>query len=592
QLSDSVAKLPNNKSKNRYANIYSCMWKIWINVVFLTDDHSRVKLQTDGNESDYINAGYIDSYEGARTFIASQGPKSDTVKDFWKMIWETNSKVIVMLTNLMENGKAKCEQYWPEPGCTLRCGSFEIQLREENEKDSYITRTLLVANEDADYKPRSISQLHFTTWPDHGVPSSTTGFLRFYHHVKEVMETVSGAPVTVHCSAGVGRTGTLIGFDILMAEMKKHKSVNVLETVVNMRKDRTLMVQTLEQYIFLHKLLVEVHLFGSTDFKATEINQKIEEMKRCRNKHGMNGFQVEFQNLELIGPIDVANEIAAQSCNAKFNRFPGILPYDHSRVKVQIDGNESDYINAGYIDSYEGARTFIASQGPKPDTVKDFWKMIWETNSKVIVMLTNLMEKNKVRLIQAVAKYKQHNVCTLQLMKKANMVCWFKIMAKCEQYWPEPGCTLRCGSFEIQLREENEKDSYITRTFIVSQSNQSHKPRSISQLHFTTWPDHGVPSSTTGFLRFYHHVKEVMETVSGTPVTVHCSDGAGRTGVLISVANLVERIKSENKLDVFRTVKDLRDMRPKMVTSEAQYRFIYEVCRKFVEGFATYDNFK
>uniref|UniRef100_H2ZAR3 Tyrosine-protein phosphatase non-receptor type 20 n=1 Tax=Ciona savignyi TaxID=51511 RepID=H2ZAR3_CIOSA len=534
-----------NKSKNRYANIYSY-------------DHSRVKLQTDGNESDYINAGYIDSYEGARTFIASQGPKSDTVKDFWKMIWETNSKVIVMLTNLMENGKAKCEQYWPEPGCTLRCGSFEIQLREENEKDSYITRTLLVANEDADYKPRSISQLHFTTWPDHGVPSSTTGFLRFYHHVKEVMETVSGAPVTVHCSAGVGRTGTLIGFDILMAEMKKHKSVNVLETVVNMRKDRTLMVQTLEQYIFLHKLLVEVHLFGSTDFKATEINQKIEEMKSCEPAYTgtlcENGLK--FSILETT-ESQLSDSVAKLPNNKSKNRYANIYSYDHSRVKVQIDGNESDYINAGYIDSYEGARTFIASQGPKPDTVKDFWKMIWETNSKVIVMLTNLMEKNK---------------------------------AKCEQYWPEPGCTLRCGSFEIQLREENEKDSYITRTFIVSQSNQSHKPRSISQLHFTTWPDHGVPSSTTGFLRFYHHVKEVMETVSGTPVTVHCSDGAGRTGVLISVANLVERIKSENKLDVFRTVKDLRDMRPKMVTSEAQYRFIYEVCRKFVEGFATYDN--
>uniref|UniRef100_H2ZAR9 protein-tyrosine-phosphatase n=1 Tax=Ciona savignyi TaxID=51511 RepID=H2ZAR9_CIOSA len=484
---------------------------------------------------------------------------------------ETNSKVIVMLTNLMENGKAKCEQYWPEPGCTLRCGSFEIQLREENEKDSYITRTLLVANEDADYKPRSISQLHFTTWPDHGVPSSTTGFLRFYHHVKEVMETVSGAPVTVHCSAGVGRTGTLIGFDILMAEMKKHKSVNVLETVVNMRKDRTLMVQTLEQYIFLHKLLVEVHLFGSTDFKATEINQKIEEMKRCRNKHGMNGFQVEFQNLELIGPIDVANEIAAQSCNAKFNRFPGILPYDRARLILPpIDQyQESAYYNGSMVTECPGFNgSVIAAQAPTPEQIEEFWHAVWYYDVTTIVMLTNLQENGKVKT----------------------------------QYWPiYAGQTDRHGAISVELKHESDNiKSVIQRTILITQTDirdnntimsQDMTEKQVTQLHFQDWHENGPNPSADSILDL---VRTLQETQTGNQgkVLVHCNDGAGRTGVLISVANLVERIKSENRIDVFRTVKDLRDMRPKMVTSEAQYQFIYEVCSKFVEGFATYDNFK
>uniref|UniRef100_H2ZB41 protein-tyrosine-phosphatase n=1 Tax=Ciona savignyi TaxID=51511 RepID=H2ZB41_CIOSA len=543
QLSDSVAKMPENKSKNRYANIYSY-------------DHSRVKLQTDGNVSDYINAGYIDSYEGSRTFIASQGPKPDTVKDFWKMIWETNSKVIVMLTNLMEKNKAKCEQYWPEPGCTLRCGSFEIQLREENEKDSYITRTLLVSNGHA--VTRSISQLHFTTWPDHGVPSSTTGFLRFYHHVKEVMETVSGTPVTVHCSAGVGRTGTLIGFDILMAEMKKHKSVNVLETVVNMRKDRTLMVQTLEQYIFLHKLLVEVHLFGSTDFKATEINQKIQEMS-SKKKH-LNGFQHEFKNLETIYPIDDSNEIASKPSNVNLNRFPGILPYDRARLILPpIHQNQPPaYYNGSMITGCPGFNgSVIAAQAPLPQHIPEFWHAVWYCDVTTIVMLTNLEDQEQVQSAQ---------------------------------YWPMyAGQTDRHGAISVELQHESDNiKSVIQRTILISQDMTE---KQVTQLHFQDWHENGPNPSADSILDL---VRTLQETQTGNQgkVLVHCNDGAGRTGVLISVANLVERIKSENRIDVFRTVKDLRDMRPKMVTSEAQYQFIYKVCRKFVEGFATYDNFK
>lgn len=241
---------PENKAKNRYKNI-------------LPFDHSRVVLRGgDPNVvgSDYINANFVgpSDTETSKRYIAAQGCLPSTVEDFWKMVFQENSRIIVMTTKEVERGRNKCTRYWSDPDTTKDVGPYHVRHTKETEYTEYALREFELTSED-DPIPRTIYQFHYTGWPDHGVPKDPSPVLHILHEVNSRQQSIPMAgPVIVHCSAGIGRTGTFIVIDNLVNMIKEQGldcEIDISKSIQNVRAQRSGMVQTEAQYEFIYKAI-------------------------------------------------------------------------------------------------------------------------------------------------------------------------------------------------------------------------------------------------------------------------------------------------------------------------------------------------
>lgn len=233
------------KPLNRYTNI-------------LAYDDTRVKI-SDRGHGDYINANHINKTIGSRRFwyIATQGPLAKTVPDFWQMVWEQNSRVIVMLASLVENGTPKCECYWPkvegEDGAQSY-GDYSTVLLSSQSFESFVMRAIQLRDVTTGEK-RVVWQLHYTAWPDHGEPRSPAALLAFLAKVAEARKHAPiavNSPVVVHCSAGVGRTGVLILVELLLAQLAAGELPAPAALLSELREQRAALVQTPDQFLFAH----------------------------------------------------------------------------------------------------------------------------------------------------------------------------------------------------------------------------------------------------------------------------------------------------------------------------------------------------
>ncbi|XP_066556406.1 receptor-type tyrosine-protein phosphatase eta [Amia ocellicauda] len=242
--SKNSAEAQENKGKNRYNNV-------------LPYDSSRVKLSIHGSAyDDYINANYMPGYNSKKEFIAAQGPLPGTVNEFWRMIWEKNVHSLVMLTRCNEQGRVKCEEYWPSG--TKNYGNITVTMTSDISLEDWTLRDFNLKNMKTS-EIRSLRQFHFTAWPDHGVPETTELLINFRHLVREHMDQYSrNSPTVVHCSAGVGRTGTFIAIDRLIYQIERESMVDVYGIVHDLRMHRPLMVQTEDQYIFLNNCAMDL----------------------------------------------------------------------------------------------------------------------------------------------------------------------------------------------------------------------------------------------------------------------------------------------------------------------------------------------
>ncbi|MBN3307343.1 PTN11 phosphatase, partial [Amia calva] len=248
---------PENKSKNRYKNI-------------LPFDTTRVELREVDTEvpgSDYINANYIrvrtdpptpfllGPYE-CKVYIATQGCLQNTVVDFWKMVYQENTHVIVMTTKEMERGRNKCVRYWPDINSTKEFGNLCVRNIEERPAQDYILRELEIKRLDRNENPRYIWHYQYLSWPDHGVPNEPGGVLSFLDQVNRAQNGIpETGPIVVHCSAGIGRTGTIIVIDILIDIINRQGldcDIDIPKTIQMVRRQRSGMVQTEAQYKFIY----------------------------------------------------------------------------------------------------------------------------------------------------------------------------------------------------------------------------------------------------------------------------------------------------------------------------------------------------
>uniref|UniRef100_A0A2K6SN31 Receptor-type tyrosine-protein phosphatase delta n=1 Tax=Saimiri boliviensis boliviensis TaxID=39432 RepID=A0A2K6SN31_SAIBB len=326
-----------NKPKNRYANV-------------IAYDHSRVLLSAiEGIPgSDYVNANYIDGYRKQNAYIATQGSLPETFGDFWRMIWEQRSATVVMMTKLEERSRVKCDQYWPSRG-TETHGLVQVTLLDTVELATYCVRTFALYKNGSSEK-REVRQFQFTAWPDHGVPEHPTPFLAFLRRVKTCNPPDAG-PMVVHCSAGVGRTGCFIVIDAMLERIKHEKTVDIYGHVTLMRAQRNYMVQTEDQYIFIHDALLEAVTCGNTEVPARNLYAYIQKLTQIETGENVTGME-HWMRCGSSGATHTSRFISANlPCNKFKNRLVNIMPYESTRVCLQpIRGVEgSDYINATLI---------------------------------------------------------------------------------------------------------------------------------------------------------------------------------------------------------------------------------------------------
>ncbi|XP_054763999.2 uncharacterized protein LOC129270704 [Lytechinus pictus] len=549
-----IALKPENKTKNRFKNI----------VAF---DHSRVVLEKlkDDPHSDYYNANFIKDDKGKKAFIASQAPNMASINDFWRLIWQENVCSVVMVTNTIEGGKDRCTVYWPKAmGDSKTFGDIEVKLRTVEEFSDHVHRVMDVKQVSGG-ETRSVHQFHYQSWPDMGVPQYPTTLISFTQAVKHVHEKITAntkgsTPMLVHCSAGVGRTGTFISLYCMLGKIKENSHINIFAFIQNMRKDRPYMVQTADQYILIHTALVEAYMSGNTDIPVAHFEAKLSSLKERNPVTQKLNIEQEFEILDQLTPPagPQAFKAAALPANIDKNRFPNILPMEKNRpcLVTKGEGGSTDYINASFLNTFMKKDVFIATQMPLPHTTGDMWRMVYDWRCPAIVMLNELDLEDK----------------------------------SCAQYWPNQD-SVEFGPLKVTIvSAETIRSDYIMRKFEIEGPRKG--VLTVKQFHLFGW-DHNQsrPTSLTPILNLVDAVSECVRTSQASgPIVLHCINGIGRSGVFAAIYSAAEKMITDSSVDIFQAVKRLRANRPSMIETAEQYRICYDGIAEYMKKFDEYAN--
>ncbi|KAJ9580783.1 hypothetical protein L9F63_024035, partial [Diploptera punctata] len=543
------SEMRENLYKNRYPDIKAY-------------DQTRVRLsQVDSVVgSDYINANFVIGYKERKKFICAQGPMDNTVCDFWRMVWEQHLELILMLTNLEEYSKTKCAKYWPDESEGDKVfGDFGVAHVREKRYSDYIIRELKMWRtcgggiKEREREERSIVQYHYLVWKDFMAPEHPAGILKFIKRMNEASSLEKG-PILVHCSAGVGRTGTLVALDSLLQQLADEGHVAIFNTVCDLRHQRNFLVQSLYEYevgIPRSKALMEVAQFGDTELKVSELKSAVEKLRQRDNGKDKCKMEEDFEKISRVLEDRKSFSVGGGDENRSKNRSELVIPYDRNRVILTpMPGKEhSTYINASFIEGYDNSESFIITQDPLETTIGDFWRMVSEQSISTLVMLSDLGDGPK----------------------------------KCIRYWPDDEI---CHEHIRVKYIQSESCPYYTRRELSVTNIKTDENVVVTQFQYNGWPtvEGEVPEVTRGLIELVDQTQNHQETHGGSgPIAVHCSCGSDRSSMFVALSILVQQLRTEKRVDIFTTTRKLRSQRHGMLQTFAQYEFLHRAIVNYAD---------
>ncbi|XP_065346472.1 receptor-type tyrosine-protein phosphatase kappa-like [Cloeon dipterum] len=468
---------------------------------------------------------------------------ASTVDDFWRMVWQEQVSLIVMLTNLTEGGKVKCEKYWPDADQEAKFGRLTVRNMREEINADYVTRDLLVTRENT---KKIVQQLHYTNWPNHGVPlypQSIAIFREKFTHRNEL------APILVHCSAGVGRTGTVILIDACLKMVRSCGQLDVVNIFSQMRKQRANLVDTLEQFEFVHLVLLESILNPKFEINCENFPEEYKHLTSKDNQKINESFELltEICNKDFQRG-DKPAEFEANKC-----RYPDIISTSSAIVSLFPYGDVTtmNFINAVFVDGYKRAKQFIVTQVPMKNTVWDFWRMIDQFNVKQIIILNE----------------SHHSYGDFLPTKQRKL-----------------------DFDEIEVILDDIDDGKLLKTYEITLDTRGICKKVCVKYASLGWKSEAdAPPNLESVIELWEDLK-----ISGGKdiVTIACHDGVTASGLFLAIGFVIEKIKMEQKVDVGLAVRTLRKAKPVFISSGMQFGLLYKAAKFYLSAFETYKNFK
>ncbi|KAL4226973.1 Protein tyrosine phosphatase [Mactra antiquata] len=530
QRSCDEALKPNNRHRNRYNGIYAY-------------DATRVVL----HNGTYINANYIDGHNKAQEYIASLGPTASAMNDyetFWEMVWQHNVETIVMLTKLDEGVKMKCEQYWPNSGEVMTCGQYILEGVSEKIFADFVIREIAVRNADTSDK-RHVTQYQYTAWPDRSVPDSVVSLVAFRDKVEQQSRNRT-SPIGVHCSAGIGRTGTYIALDYLLQQARDDTYIDIFGCAIGLRGQRVNMIQTEQQYEYLHHCVLYVITCNTGPIKEVNLKGSVSDEE----------ISIQYNALKALESIKRRWSLAS----TKRNRNQTGSTHLDDRYRVHLESSKDNAVNAVYINSYLRQNRFIISQTPLTSNLQDFIRMIYQEKCPVIVCLDDNSAHDK-------------NV---------------------GKYIPPDNKMIKIGPYQVTCTSNNVMDEYTVRDLVLSHSASG------QQLDIRHYQIHGwnskdiVPSNSILFLKFVQEFNNKNSKIQEVcPILIHCQTGADRSGLFCGVSTMLETLTVEKQISIVHIVYHIRERCHTAFKTYVTFKFCYDCVKDFlnrVDGNKLYYN--
>ncbi|XP_078327619.1 receptor-type tyrosine-protein phosphatase alpha-like [Crassostrea virginica] len=536
----SVAKQAENAARNRYTTIFPY-------------DHSRVILKTEQNANDYINANYIEDTQETRLYIATQGPKPKTIPVFWTMIWQEEITIIVCLTNLKEGVKNKCTQYWPNINDKLQAGVITIRnVEEKMYAENTIRKFKIYHNENEQDRP--VTMYHYTTWADHGV-ADPLSLVVFHRQVMKNTIHSTGKYTLVHCSAGVGRTGTYMALDALYREGQNTGKINVPMYVNTMRKDRMNMIQGEDQYRVLYLALMEAFC-GPPKAETKETFLSNYNGKTSFHKNGdvsqTVNLATEFQELLSLMKAYSQKDYVSGRVHLSANYTKSVLPLEEYVCDLSYVEGRNTYYNAVLLRTFLENDSMISAQYPLPEYTEDFLRLIRDFNARIVVFL-----------------------CAIKDTKSSTR--WF----------PKKGNNIHVGNFTMKHLSST-SSPHVTKTKLVLQ-NKGSNDIGITVLECPSWNSEQLTVDKRVLLDVINEVK-TEKTYQEGRIIILSSDGATRCGPFCAVYNALEQITTDGEVDLFTIARQLKVRRPEFLSTLAEYQLCYDTVAEYLLNDSVYGN--
>ncbi|OQV13242.1 Receptor-type tyrosine-protein phosphatase kappa [Hypsibius exemplaris] len=548
----SRAKLQVNVNKNSFPKV-------------LPYDETRVLLLPLPHDptSDYINASYIDSFDCPRAYIATQGPSKRTAPDFWRMVWQERSGCIIMLTRVFDFIKVVCVEYWTaindEP-----FGDIYVTVVAKETLADFIVRTIRLRK---GHEEREIKHFQFLEWPMHRIPP-TGHILEFRRRILSYLSQQNNfdGPLVIHCCDGASRTGVYIALDVNLRLLETEGQVDIYGYVKLLRQMRPYMVENKQQYRFLYEAVLEKYLTGETVIPVLELAARMKVLSGKTADKKSNHFHEEFKLIEKLTKQLTTGVCAGghRTDNRYKNRDVIMVPPDYARPYLTScqTQEQSDYVNAVFVDGFQRKNDFIVAEWPQKNTVFDIWSLIYDHDCSTVILLTDPAPSlDKPSFFHEKGKQKTYGIFTPEL------ISW--------QKYPN----IRTVMYKIR------KKTVSLQEMMMGTINEL---KNTQFFILECWPESNkVPTSTAAVIELFNMVDRWRVKSGLKPILIISPDGYSRAGVFCAAKIACEQITMHQEADVFLAVKTVKINRPQLVNSPMEYKYCYDLVRTYVYTVAT-----